>query len=351
MIFFRADANDIIGMGHIMRCLSIADAFSGINQKCVFVVSKSTAVDIIKTRGYEVIVLDSDYNENDNELFILLPLLQKYLPHMIIVDSYFVSDEYLIKLKSLLFTVYIDDLALSSYPVNCLVNYNIYGPEIDYRGLYKFSDIVPHFLLGTRYVPLRSEFENVEERKQHKVVKNILISTGGADQIHLALNLLDFISKRNDGIIYHILVGKLNNDFEKILRISSEIDNVIIHYNIKNMKELITSSDIVVSASGSTMYEICRCGVPMIIYSLADNQLLGNESFKNKGIAISCGDLRNCSNSSEKIFDAIQQYIDNFPLRIEVGKKMQKMVNGLGAKNIAEELWRFCLADTHRLLN
>ena len=28
MILFRADGNSAIGLGHVMRCLSIADAFS-----------------------------------------------------------------------------------------------------------------------------------------------------------------------------------------------------------------------------------------------------------------------------------------------------------------------------------
>ena len=105
---------------------------------------------------------------------LLLTNLNLNLLEIVFVDSYCVSNAYLSKLKEFAFSVYIDDIASFAYPVNCLINYNIYGLEIDYRGLYKDFVIPPHFLLGTGYVPLRSEYIKVEEHKVQESVQDIL---------------------------------------------------------------------------------------------------------------------------------------------------------------------------------
>ena len=61
MILFRADANSSIAMGHVMRCLSIADAISAntsfptiVRGKAdiKFVLADETVADLIKSRGY-----------------------------------------------------------------------------------------------------------------------------------------------------------------------------------------------------------------------------------------------------------------------------------------------------------
>ena len=50
MILFRADGNTKIGMGHIMRCLSIADTFRRNGKDCTFVLADISMQDIISAR-------------------------------------------------------------------------------------------------------------------------------------------------------------------------------------------------------------------------------------------------------------------------------------------------------------
>ena len=51
------------------------------------------------------------------------------------------------------------------------------------------------------------------------------------------------------------------------------------------MSEVMKYCDIAITAGGSTMYELCACGVPMITYAFADNQLPGVEGFEKLGVA------------------------------------------------------------------
>lgn len=52
-------------------------------------------------------------------------------------------------------------------------------------------------------------------------------------------------------------------------------NHFILHENVSDMRSLLEKMDLAVAAAGSTLYEICACGVPLITYTIADNQMAG----------------------------------------------------------------------------
>ena len=255
-IVIRADANSSIGMGHIMRTLSIADAFKSTGNSVRFILADDTARKLVNGRGYEAIVLDSRYNHMDDEL----SLWPSVAPDLIIADSYYVTSTYLSKLRYKMRgtgkLAYLDDVLSFPYPVDILVNYNAYASQELYDTLYVGSEVdKPKMVLGPTYAPLRSMFRGVERKIQPEVVRNILISTGGSDELHLSLSLLKKIVsgsdssvrwvnnkdgyKNSEEYIYHFLIGAMNADKEAIHRLISEVDNVVLHENVTDMRVLI----------------------------------------------------------------------------------------------------------------
>ena len=189
MIVFRADGNGNIGSGHIMRCLSLADAAGERHIDCRFVTAGSELQSVIQERGYKCIVLGTDYADMEPELPRLTKILSDERPEAIIVDSYYVTRSYLETLRRYGNLIYIDDLAAFAYPVDALINYNIYAPAMGYEKLYA-KDAKPLLLLGPRYAPLRKEFQRLGYRRPSSQVKDVLVSTGGADAEHIALRLI-----------------------------------------------------------------------------------------------------------------------------------------------------------------
>ena len=127
MILFRADANTNIGMGHIMRCLSIADALAANHseptivsgkQSIKFVLADVSVAELIKSRGYEPIILHSHYTDMDSENSSWTTLADSIDADLVIVDSYFVTEAYLKWLRDNIGTVcYIDDVLSFAYCV------------------------------------------------------------------------------------------------------------------------------------------------------------------------------------------------------------------------------------------
>lgn len=334
MIYIRADANSHIGMGHIMRCLSIADAARDDGQDVKFIIADDTVENLIKNRGFESIILHSDYEKMEDEL----PLWPKDNPDIVVVDSYYVTDAYFISLKKRIskgIIAYMDDLLMFPYPIDVLINYNIYARKKDYEVLYENNNKKPQFMLGLDYTPLRKLFRELESKKQNEKVKDILISSGGSDLEHVALSI---VKARPHNYTYHILVGALNVDLYEIKELASEQSNIIVHENVADMQSLISEMDIVVSAGGTTMYEICACGVPIITYISADNQMMCANAFTECRLALNIGDIRGKENVPSAIIKEIDCLSSNYDRRIKIGKRMQELIDGYGADRLIKRI-------------
>lgn len=361
MIYIRADANTTIGMGHIMRCLSIADAFCDIDNDPTFILADENVLPLIEKRGYKAIVLHSNYDNMEAELF-LWEMNGIESADFILVDSYYVTATYLQSLKTFVDkngkVIYLDDLACFPYPVDILVNYNAFAKNSMYKLLYKsVSFDVPQLILGCSFAPIRAMFRGIEKKIQPPKVKNVLISTGGSDTLHLALTLIHVFkeNKHENRYVYHFLLGAMNADKDRIRELARGYDNFVLHENVSNMRELLEKMDLAVSAAGSTLYEICACGIPLITYTLADNQILGAEAFHTLGLAVNIGDLRDTSlsesslgttnslsfSSVQRIISAVDEKSADYDWRIEVGHRMQEMIDGFGAERLVKKIVDF----------
>lgn len=342
MILFRADGNAEVGAGHIMRCLSVAAAAAARGQLCRFVLASEEMAPIVRGRGFDCDVLYTDYTDMERELPQLNPVLAEQEPDQIVVDSYFVTPQYLQALRQYAPLVYMDDLAAFAYPVDVLVNYNLYGPELPYTALYEQANVPkPRLLLGVAYVPMRQEFRCLPPHAGNGAIKNVLVSTGGADHEHMARRMVEYLQGRNDltdGRQYHFIVGPAQPDKAWLERQAENAVWLKLHENVQNMSQMMRSCDIAVSAGGSTVYELCACGTPAILYTLADNQMQIAQTFARSGLIPWAGDIRKNLTDCLHTIESEMERLQDAQLRKERSKRMQQIVDGEGASRIAGEI-------------
>lgn len=338
-ILIRADGNEHIGAGHIMRCLSIGKEAKILGVDVSFVTADKSFLSILQYNGFKVYVLDTDYKAMETELDVFLPILIQEKPDVVILDSYYVTPYYMESVKNITKLVYIDDVLAFPYPVDILINYNIYASKTKYLKLYSDKKI-PKMLLGCKYIPLRDEFQKGKAIKIESTVKSILFSAGGADPERIALRFTENIiaNESFSEIVFHIVLGSFEPDSNKIEEISKSNINIVPHRNVSRMSDLMLQCDLAVSAAGSTLYELCACGVPTITYVLADNQLPGATAFSDLGIMVNAGDDRSDGNLIENINDAILGLISNIAIRKLMQSKGMSFVDGNGAKRIVQEI-------------
>ncbi len=347
MILVRADGNSSIGVGHVMRCLSIADAFKRKNVEVIFATADDSMKNIIVDRGFSCFVLNSEYEnlktDFNNKQF--LELINK--SEIVLVDSYYVNEEYFTYLRQDALNkkiIYMDDLCEKAYPVDVVINYNIYADRGKYVDLYESKNYNTEFILGSRFTPLRTEFSKVKKIGIKEKISDVLIMTGGADIYHTSLGLIKTLKEyRNnqsgnilDHICFHLVVGAMSEDYGNILNEISGINNIVIHRNVKDMISLMLSCDIAVSAAGTSLYELCACGVPTITYVLADNQINGEKAFVDSKAMLSVGDIRADQEYSKHILDSVIKLSGDYNLRKLLADKESAITDGSGADRIVE---------------
>lgn len=336
IIYIRADANKVIATGHIMRCCAIADALKQQNRKAVFIVADGDGEEIVREQGYNCIKLDSRWDDLESEIDILADLIRKDSIKKLLIDSYYVTEKYLLSLRKKTQVTYIDDLHDMVYPCHNLINYAIYAAEFPYGQEYTQTRV----FLGCEYVPLRQVFDGIAAKYIKKQIENILVITGGSDSFHFVHRFINLVmvDERFSSIKFNIVCGRYSKDYQELLELTRSRKNIRLHKNIEDMESYMEHADLAVSAGGTALYELCACGTPTICFALADNQLRNVDVFQKKGIMLNCGDIRYNNN----FFDLMEKQIDHlmkYPeIRSKLSANMQQLVDGKGGGRIAQFL-------------
>lgn len=144
-IAFRAEGGKNVGMGHIMRCLSLAQAFRRNGHKVYFFSKQKEGIEKVRHENFDVVRLFSIAQETEgyfygnsanlvDEARELIPLLREYQIDVLVIDTYNVSKEYFLALKAHVGGLaYIDDVDKFTYPVDIVVNGNITGEYLEYQ--------------------------------------------------------------------------------------------------------------------------------------------------------------------------------------------------------------------------
>lgn len=332
MFYIRTDMNAVIATGHIMRCLSIADAVTSQGEKVTFVLADEQAAELVKQRGFRVIVLHTQWNEMEAELPRLLEIVEKEKIDRLLIDSYQVTESYLKVLTVRVKTLYIDDLNAFVYPVNGVVCYANYWKKFDYGGKYKETKL----FIGPEYTPLRQAFCNCREKIIKNKAEELLLLSGGTDPHDMLKHILDKVDKDMFKRI-NVICGRYYDGYKNLQSMYQTYENINIYQAVSNMEDYMQTADIAVSAGGTTLYELCACGTPTISYSFVDNQLDNVKQFQEDEIIDYAGDVR-YDNVVDNIMQYLKTYKEDIVLRRQRSKKMQKLVDGNGALRIVDAL-------------
>lgn len=348
-IAFRVDGGIEIGMGHVMRCISLAKEFKNAGCAIYFFSRIQEGINKISDESFNVIRLAHETSSNDIgisdfywETSELIRLIAKYDIELLIVDTYLVDEMYFQALRPHLRRIaYIDDLNRFVYPVDILINGNLTG---EYEKYIKYSDN-ELMLLGLKYNLIRDEFRNLPKRIINHEVKEIMITTGGTDPYHLSLKIAQWILRDEyfKNIKLNVVIGGGFKNIEQLEELSKHYSNLVLYQNVKYMSEIMLCSDIAISAGGSTLYELCACGTPALALIMADNQEQLVQKFDELGYMQSLGWYHQLK---EKPFiNQLKSLCNDYNRRCYLANQNQKVVDGYGTQRVAREILARAIVD------
>ncbi len=341
-IWIRADANEEIASGHLMRMLSVAESLRRGGADVRFILAEEESHKWLErlagdAEPFAADVLGIPYGSATEELARWGAYLYSKgisLPDWILVDSYAVTKPWFKELRRLCDEAsavrdgrrpriaYMDDQMAFDSPVDLVINY-----DPDAEELAKFYKAAPIRLLGAEYAPLRQQFVGLTPIVRN-CVHRVLVSTGGTDPYGIGETL--------ESILRQTATAK-NADIE------------IIHMGpgyprIREVASFLTTCDLAVSAAGTTLYELCAAGVPTLAFSMADNQVAFAGKLAQIGAMDNLGDIRDPlirEELPERVASWLQERLEEGrETRFAQAKRMHAITDGNGSDRIAEALLR-----------
>lgn len=339
MILIRADGSNRTGSGHLMRCMTIAEQLTE-KEKVLFLTRTRESAAFVKARGFMAEVL-WDFGREEipwpEELPYLEAWIKKTHPNRILVDSYQATEEYLAAVSRWAPVIYLDDFGEKAYPVSLVVNYNVFADKGNYERLYKEKETL--CLVGPEYIPIRSAFLE-KEYKVRREAKQVLLLTGGGDYYRFAEKFLTEFGKREDlqGLHFHLVCGFYSRQERALLEQGGIGPDFTLYENVKDIWNLMERCDLAITAGGTTVYELCFMGVPLLGYSFVDNQRPVLSFLQDKGIAPDCGDYRALG---DNLFARVAEVLNScrdYEVRKRISQREHQLVDGKGARRIADAI-------------
>lgn len=330
-IGIRADGSSLIGFGHIMRCSAIAKELVNRNVEIIFITKENESVKkILEEKKLNYINLK--ISDLDKEITDVVEIIKENNIDYVLTDSYGLSDDYLLRLRmNVKKLICIDDNSIYIYPSHMIINGNIFADKLNYRLVYPNTKL----LLGTRYVMLREEFTNRQEYKTiEREVKSILITMGGTDVNNFTPTVIEAISVLE--IETYVIIGTGFKNISQLYQIQINQPHIHYVYNPKNIKDLMLSCDIAISAGGNTSYELTSLGIPTILIKQAENQANVCSEMSDIGISIYMGNFLEIT--PESIRYEVVKLINNFELRRKMNYLCKQYIFKDGVKNIVDEI-------------
>lgn len=342
MYYFRADGSATTGAGHLMRCLTVAlELQKKIEhpEELCFLCAEEASAELLQSWDMPVKILGTDPADLEGELPVWEQLISG-TGHVLLVDSYAVTDDYLRALRRFGRVYLLDDMQQHGFPVDGVINYNLFASAEIYRELY--GEETGKYL-GASYVPVRQQF--CEAAKKYVLPENvtdILITTGGGDRDNIAGEILRELCEHSlagETIKYHLVVGSFNPNREKLEQYASKHSEVVLHCDVRDMAGLMAACQLAVTAGGTTIYELSVLGVPFVCFSYAENQEGLTRWLGRQGISGYAGEWHHAPEETRKAIGSwCREACENREYRKKAYKAERTLIDGQGAARIAEIL-------------
>lgn len=352
-IAIRADASARIGSGHIMRCLTLAEACRkrGASLRFICRDHPGNLIDLIWARGFEVSILppvavdtesvsgELDWlgvgsEQDSRETRAAIASLGLALD-WIVIDQYGIDARWEQQLRGSVDRIMvIDDLADRPHDCDLLLDQN-FRQTHDGR----YTRLVPDhckLAMGPQFALLQEDYAIWRRRiLPREAVSRLLIYFGGADVEGLTGMAIGAALPFGD---LHIdaVVPRGDAHLAALRAQATDQPRLTLHTDLPSLAALVAESDLAIGAFGATSWERLCLGLPTIAVSLADNQTGVARELSAAELAIWAGPAEMVS--QEKLTSMIDMVIRNDDLA-RWSERCMAICDGQGTERIVDMLW------------
>lgn len=333
--FFKVNADENIGVGHLQRCINLAKIIKERNHKVIFLINFKTKKYTHKIKKEKILV---KIFKNDREILNLAKnIFNPGANNFLIVDDYSVNYKWEVKISKYVNKLLtIDDFKNKKHHCDIYLNQNILD-EKEYLFLKKkYLNKKP--LLGPKYALLDKKYNFFFKKDIKKnIFKKILISFGGSDKENFTNLVLEILSKKKySNLTISVILGKDYKYLDNLKKKYGNYKNIKIIKNLPTLVHEMNSSNLTIGAGGITSWERLCLSIPSIVFCISKNQKTIIKDLKKRKLIMYGGNVKGFNKKK------IENFIDKTRLNyLSINKKMEESktyVDGMGATRVFENL-------------
>jgi UDP-2,4-diacetamido-2,4,6-trideoxy-beta-L-altropyranose hydrolase len=328
-VFIRADASSQIGIGHVMRCLTLVEDLRQAGSQVSFLCTNlyGNMIQYIEDKGHSVYPLTT-LQENEFDWYYDAEQVIQIIKNNQVQVDWLVVDHYQIDIRwehmlrdHVKHLFVIDDIADRIHDCEILLDQNYYRDASK-----RYESLIPIHtmkLLGPAYALLRNEFR---QNRQLFVpgdgsIQRILVFFGGSDTTNeTAKAIKALMQSAFSEIKIDVVVGDSNPRKATIESLCKDWSQSTFHCQIENMADLMLEADLAIGAGGTATWERMFLGLPTIAIIVADNQKESIYNLAQDDYVWSLG--RSSEVTASQISDFLQLLIRDPNLLINRSKRL-----------------------------
>jgi len=335
-ILFHCDASIDIGMGHVVRCLALANELKNKYDCSIKFAMRKSTLGIKKVKqSYPVLIPNVTDNLFDYEKWLdnCIKTTESDILILDVRDGLSRVSLRNIKNTNSIKIVTIDDPEEKRLETD----FAFYPPvpqveELDWTG-YKGK-----LFVGWDYVILREEFLKTYPMPKNTIT-DIFISMGGTDPMNMTqftINALDLVKEQFSVTIVlglgYIFQGDLLDSLSRV------------HYsyrilkNPENITEIMSGSDCAIISFGMTAYELVSLGVPSIYLCITEDHVISASLLSDLNCGINLGLY--CQIDKVKLINSISKIIKDNEYRLKLSNNCRFLNLKNGKSNCATEIMK-----------
>ena len=280
-IYFRADGNAEIGLGHLTRCLALAQMLQSkfdVTFLCKEI-DKATVAEIHRLL-FSLIEID-----NEEDVF-------NYIGEsdIVVLDHYGLTTEIQIRIKAVgCKLVCIDDIHNKTFFADLIINHAPNVKPSDYNAQH-----YTQFAIGLDYVLLRPIFLKLaKDLNRPNNIENAFVCFGGSDFKNITQVTVEILKQDKRFKHIDVVVGNSYQHLDQLKQIISNDERFVLHIGIdsNNVAQLIMQAGLAIVPASGILQEVLSIGCRTISGMYIDNQKNIFENYLLLNAFISAGDF------------------------------------------------------------
>ncbi len=331
MIFaIRADAGLVQGTGHVMRCLSLAEKL----------IQKGHRVGLF-TNTSEITWLESAIDSAGVEIFrvpadeLNPSQFEDFSPDWVIVDSYQIPAQQISELSKQISVLAIIDGEARGIEATAYLDTNLFSETLDWP-----AEVAGKLLAGSKFALIRDAVLVNKRSKAAEIVNDppkVLVFLGGSDPYGYSPLLAEALAKVSVPF-QATFIAPATSHAVLIAALKGNAARVQVLAPTPKLASFYAGVDLVISAAGTSAWDVCSLGIPALLLAVVDNQEFSLSQIADNGLTLTNNLSDKAQDKATELAAQINSLLTDQELRDRLSKSSLSHFDGLGRDRVEEFL-------------